>query len=123
MMHMRGKLFGVLTVILVLVIVFCIKGTVMSRESDARGKINRHYVVLEQEYRDRTKQLLEEQGLKNCGVNIRWVDEGNGNREYTVLLHHRNLDRMTEEERLVLTDMLAEMEFHDEACSFSYVIG
>lgn len=123
MMHMRGKLFGVLTVILVLVIVFCIKGTVMSRENDARGKINRHYAVLEQEYRDRTRRLLEEQGLGNCGVNIRWVDEGDGSREYTVLLHHRRLDRMTEEEKSVLTDMLVEMEFHDEACSFSYVIG
>ena len=123
MMHMRGKLFGVLTVILVLIIVFCIKGTVMSRENDARGKINRHYAVLEQKYRDRTKQLLEEQGLKNCGVNIRWVNEGDGSREYTVLIHHRKLDRMTEEEKSVLTDMLADMEFHDKVCSFSYVIG
>lgn len=123
MMHMRGKLFGVLTVILVLIIVFCIKGTVMSRENNEREKINRHYAVLEQEYRERTREILEEQGLGNCGVNIRWVDEGDGSREYTVLLHHRRLDCMTEEEKFVLTDMLAEMEFHDEACSFSYVIG
>ena len=123
MMHMRGKLFGVLTVILVLIIVFCIKGTVMSRENNEREKINRHYAVLEQEYRERTREILEEQGLGNCGVNIRWVDEGDGSREYTVLLHHRRLDCMTEEEKFVLTDMLAEMEFDDEACSFSYVIG
>lgn len=123
MMKMSGKAFGVLTVILVLVIIFCIKGTVMSRENDERERTNRHYAVLEQEYRDRAQQLLEEQGFRNCGVNIRWVDEGDGNREYTVLLHHRNLNGMAEEDKSVLTDLLTEMEFHDEACSFSYVIG
>ena len=120
MMRMRGKLFGVVTVLLVFIIVFCVKGTVTSKESDERGKKNRYYAVLEQEYLDRARQLLEEQGLRGCGVNIRWVANVDGSREYTILLHHRKLNRMTEEEKLVLTDMLVEMEFQDEACSFLY---
>ena len=120
MMRMRGKLFGVVTVLLVFIIVFCVKGTVTSKESDERGKKNRYYAVLEQEYLDRARQLLEEQGLRGCGVNIRWVANVDGSREYTILLHHRMLNRMTEEEKLVLTDMLVEMEFQDEACSFLY---
>lgn len=120
MMRMRGKLFEVVTVLLVLVVVLCVKGTVTSKESDARGKKNRYYAVLEQGYRDRTRQLLEEQGLRDCGINIRWVADVDGSREYTILLHHRKLNRMTEEEKSVLTDMLAEMEFQDEACSFLY---
>ena len=122
MMRMREKLFGVVTVLLVLVIVFCIKGTVTSKEGDELGKKNHYYAVLEQEYLDRTRQLLEEQGLRDCGVNIRWVADVDGSREYTILLHHRKLNRMTEEEKSVLTDMMAEMEFQDEACSFCYVI-
>ena len=120
MMRMRGKLFGVVTVLLVLVIVFCIKGTVMSRDNEERGKKNHYYAVLEQEYRDRTRQLLEEQGLRDCGINIRWVADADGSREYTIFLHHRKLNRMTAEEKSVLTDMLVEMEFQDEACSFLY---
>lgn len=120
MMRIRGKLFGVLTVILVLIIVFCVKGTVLSRESVERGKKNHYYAVLEREYLDRTQQLLEEEGLKGCGVNLRWVSDGDGSREYTILLHHRKLNRMSEEEKSVLTDMLTEMEFQDEACSFRY---
>lgn len=120
MMRMRGKLFGVVTVLLVLVIVFCVKGTVTSKESDERGKKNRYYAVLEQEYLDRTRQLLDEQGLRGCGINIRWVANMDGSREYTILLHHRKLNRMTEEEKMVLTDILAEMEFQDEACCFLY---
>ena len=120
MMRMRGKLFGVVTVLLVLVIVFCVRGTVISKESDERRKKNRHYEVLEQEYLDRTRQLLEEQGLRDCGINIRWVADVDGTREYTILLYHKRLKRMTEEEKSVLTDMMAEMEFQDEACSFLY---
>ena len=120
MMRMRGKIFGVVTVLLVFIIVFCVKGTVTSKESDGRGKKNRYYAVLEQEYLDRARQLLEEQGLRGCGVNIRWVANVDGSREYTILLHHRKLNRMTEDEKLVLTDMLAEMEFQDEVCSFLY---
>lgn len=120
MMRMRGKLFGVVTVLLVLVIVFCVRGTVISKESDERRKKNRHYEVLEQEYLDRTRQLLEEQGLRDCGINIKWVADVDGTREYTILLYHKRLKRMTEEEKSVLTDMMAEMEFQDEACSFLY---
>lgn len=123
MMSIRGKAFGILTVLLVLAIIFCIKGTVMSRESDNCDRQNRYYAALEQEYLDQTRLLLEEEGLRDCGVNIRWVAEEDGNREYTVLLHHRKLDRMSEEERESLANMLSDAEFEDEMCRFYYIIG
>lgn len=122
-MHMRGKVFGVLTVLLVLIIVFCVKETVMSRENDERGRQNHYYAVLEREYLERTRLLLEEEGLRDCGVNLRWIADGNGNREYTILLHHRKLNRMSEQEKSVLEDMLSEIEFRDASCSFLYIIG
>ena len=122
-MHMRGKVFGVLTVLLVLIIVFCVKGTVMSRENDERGRQNHYYAVLEREYLERTRLLLEEEGLRDCGVNFRWIADGNGNREYTILLHHRKLNRMSEQEKSALEDMLSEIEFRDASCSFLYIIG
>lgn len=121
--RMRGKVFGILTVLLVLIIVFCVKGIVMSRGSDEYERRNHYYAALEQEYLERTRMLLEEEGLRDCGVNLRWVDDGNGNREYMVLLHHRNLNYMSEQEKSVLENMLSEIEFQDAACSFSYVIG
>lgn len=123
MVQMRGKIFGALTIMLVLIIVFCVKGTVMSREEDGRGWENHYYADLEQKYIDNTRQLLQEEGLKNCGVNLRWVTDENGNREYTILLHHRRLNRMSEEKKTILTDLLSEIEFRDEKCSFYYVLG
>ena len=119
-MMWRGRSFGVMTVFLLLVIVFCVKGTVVSRESDERRKKNCYYAVLEQEYRDRTRRLLEEQGLRNCGINIKWVADVDGSREYTIFLYHKKLNRMTEREKSALTDMLTEIEFQNETCSFRY---
>ena len=123
MKRMRGKGFGILTVILVLIIVFCIKATVMSRENTTGSKNNRYYAVLEEEYLNRVRQLLEEEGFCNCGINLRWIADVDGTREYTMILHHRYLERMSAREMAELTDRLTEAEFRDDVCSFSYVIG
>ena len=123
MMLIRRKGFYILTVLLVLAAVFCIKGTVMSRESNSDGRKNRYYAALEQEYLDRTRLLLEEEGFRDCGVNIRWVAEVDGSREYTVLLHHRKLNHISEEEKEELADILSDAEFEDELCRFYYIIG
>lgn len=123
MAQMRGKIFGVLTIILALIIVFCVKGTVMSREEDERRWENHYYAALEQKYIDNIRQLLQEEGLMNCGINLRWVADGNGNREYTMQLYHRRLNRMSEEEKTILTGRLSDTEFRDERCSFYYVLG
>ena len=123
MKRMRGKGFGILTVILVLIIVFCVKATVMSRESTTGSKNNRYYAVLEEEYLNRARQLLEEEGLCNCGVDLRWVADVDGTREYTMILHHRYLECMSAQEMAELTDRLTEAEFQDDVCSFSYIIG
>lgn len=122
MVHMREKGFVIMTVILVAVIFFLIRGTVLSMSDNDYMRNNHYYAALEQEYLQEARQLLEEEGLKNCGINLRWVDDGNGNREYTMLLHHRGLNRMSEEEIENLTDRLSATEFRDDACSFYYVI-
>lgn len=123
MMLIRRKGFGILTILLILATVFCIKGTVMSKESNNDGRKNRYYAALEQEYLDQTRLILEEEGFRNCGVNLRWVADGDGSREYTVLLHHRKLNHMSEEEREALADRLSDTEFEDEMCHFYYIIG
>ena len=123
MIQMSGKKFGVVTAVLVMIIVFCVKGTVMSREDNRRVERNHIYAAFEREYLEKTYRLLEEEGFQNCGVNLRWVDDGEGSREYTILLHHRRLERMSDEEQAALTYRLSEAEFQNTECSFSYVIG
>lgn len=112
--------FGVITVLLILVIVFCVKGTVFSKEKQELATENRCYAALEKEYREQAKELLEEQGYHNCGVTMTRVTLEDGSREYTVLLHHRKLQKLGAEEREELLGSLCTMEFCHETCSFVY---
>ena len=117
---MMKKGFGILTILLVLVIIFCVKGTVMSKENNEWAKQNHYYAALEQDYLERTRQLLHEEGYESCGINLTRVTYEDGRREYTVVLHHRKLERLSDEEKLDLESVLSQMEFHNEMCSFCY---
>lgn len=114
------KGFGILTVLFVLVIIFCVKGTVMSRENEERVRQKRYYAALERDYLAGARRLLEEEGYRNCGINLTRVTYEDGSREYTVFLHHRRFGRMSEEEKLGLEQRLSQMEFQDMVCSFIY---
>lgn len=114
------KKFGILTAVLMLVILFCVKGTVISKEEHERVKQERHYAALEEEYLARAQQLLEEEGYHNCGINLTRVTSGDGSRQYRMLIHHRKLTRLSEEEMEELVDRLYETEFRDGICSFRY---
>ena len=118
-----GKAFGFLTVLLVLIIIFCVKGTVMSREKKGCERNNHYYAALEQEFVNSARKTLEGQGLHDCGLDLRWVADENGSREYTILIHHRRLDRMNGEDKAALADLLSAAEFQEETCTFQYVFG
>lgn len=120
MTYIRGKAFGILTVLLVLIIVFCVRGTVMSREGGECAQRNRFYAALEEQYLEEARRLLEDEGFKNCGVDLRWVSYEDGRREYTMFLHHRRLERMSEEDKAALAGRLSEADFHGEMCTFTY---
>lgn len=112
--------FGVITVVLILVIVFCVKGTVFSKENNERAKANRYYAALEDEYLEQTKEFLKEQGYINCGVTMTRVTQEDGSREYTVLLHHRKFQKLGTDQKEELVEALSDMEFDRGICRFIY---
>ncbi len=116
----RNRRFYIATLLLILLIGFCVRGTVFSREDHEREQRNRYYAELEEGYLEEARELLKEAGLPDCGVNMRWVSYGDGSREYTVSLHHSRLERMSAEDKARLRQSLSCADFHGEACRFSY---
>lgn len=115
------KIFLILsTLLLVLIILFCTSETVMSRNKADGGSRRKYYAAMEKEYRSEMEHLLDEKGYLNCGINLRWVSDGDGLRTYTVMLHHRKLNMMDASEREELLRELSETEFSDESCTFCY---
>lgn len=110
--------FGIITLFLVLVIAFSLKGVAMSKENNGRAEANRYYAALEKEFLKQAKQTLEEQGYSNCGVTMTRVTKEDGSREYTVLLHHRKFEWLRQTEKDSLVDVLAAKGFTDGVCTF-----
>ncbi len=117
---MSDRKFWVLTVTLVLIIVFCTKGTVISMGNKQRTDENHCYRELEQEYVRYARECLREQGFDNCGVMLTRVTNGDGSREYTMQVHHRRLKQMDGSDKSALQDILSQAEFGQETCTFRY---
>lgn len=119
---MSGRRFGIFTVLLVLIILFCMKGTVMSKGNAQRAKENNYYRALEQEYAAAAREFLHEQGLDDCGVTMTRVTYESGSREYTVRIYHKRLQNMSREEKSALEIRLSQEEFEQGICTFRYVL-
>ena len=65
-----------------------------------------------------TKAYLTELGYKNSGVTLTRVVDESGRREYTFTIHHGKIDRMSEEEREELAQVLGKKARIDENCTF-----
>ncbi|MBO5210282.1 MAG: hypothetical protein J6B68_13230 [Lachnospiraceae bacterium] len=119
-MGKRNGLFGVVTVLLVMVILFCTSQTVLSQEkADVRSQ-KKYYAAMEQEYLSGVKQMLTDMGYQNSGVTIRWVTDEEGSRIYTVMIHHQKIDNLSMQEQKLLQEKLSGTEFEDDNCIFVY---
>ena len=107
------------TIVLILVTAFSIAGTVISKNDFKAGELEQYYLQKEKQLTEDVRDFLNQKGYRNSGVTVTRVVESNGNREYTVTVHHGDIDRMTEGERTVLAGEMGNLTFEDEHCTFS----
>lgn len=119
-MKRKNILLAATAILLILIILFCSTETVMSQNRTDDGMNRQYYAAMEKEYRANIEQALDEKGFVNSGINIRWVSDGDGIREYTVIIHHGRINSLDEHDKEELLHELTEFEFSDENCSFSY---
>lgn len=115
------KKYLAVTLLFIAVILFCAKGTVMSREKDGNLADRQYYRVIENEYIGEMRDVLEECGYKNCGITMTKVMEKNMPNMYTVLIHHKRLRSLDENGRESLKTALSGVSFPVEESRFSYV--
>lgn len=117
-MKRKNCLFVIMTMLLVLIILFCTTETVMSQGRVSRQK--QYYADMEKQYLSDIKNTLNEKGYPQSGITIRWVSDGEGLRSYTVMIHHRKINSLNNNEIEELQKELTVTEFNDESCTFSY---
>lgn len=97
---------SIITALLILTAAFCVSGTVFSRERHDYTQENEKYAQLEDSYRERAKEVLEERGYQNSGVTITWTRDQDGARSYRVEIHHRGIGSLDQDEKERLTEVL-----------------
>ncbi len=122
---MKGKVRGtigfvVMTVCLVCISAFCIAGTVISQSRPSDSEMENYYRAQEKELVQETRAYLDRAGFRNSGVTLTKVIDTDGNREYTVTVHHSKIDKMDEDSRSSLRGVLEELSFDAENCSFCH---
>lgn len=118
---MRIK-FGVITICIVVIVAFCVKGTVLGNNRDIRVHDNKYYQQMEEEFVESVKSELYELGYTNCGVMMTRVADESGMREYTVMIHHSRLAKANTQIQMEVLNSLTGYEFDQSKCSFTYEI-
>lgn len=112
--------FVAVTILLILVTVFCMKETVKSQRKEDRGIQNKYYAALEKEYVNALRNELCRQGYANSGITVRWTAKEDNTRCYTVMIHHNRINDLNESGQAALLRTLSETEFEDASCCFYY---
>lgn len=107
---MKNTTFAIVTALLVIIIAFCVAGTVKGQESGPNAEPEAYYREVESQFLDDTKLYLTEQGFSNSGVTLNRIVDAEGNREYTFTIHHSRIDKMSDADRRHLANQLSERE-------------
>lgn len=116
---MQKKIWTVvITAILVLISGLCISGTVISQEKGRSKVEEKYYRQIEQEYVKEMRAFLAESGYKNSGVTMTYVLTEDGNRRYTVTIHHKKISALDEMCKQQLKEACKKVDFPVENCVF-----
>lgn len=119
MKRVRGTIgFMAVTLCLVLVAAFCVVQTVKSQTNISEEELTEYYRLKEKELVHETREFLENAGFSNSGVTLTRVINSEGEREYTMTIHHGKIDKMDETERENLRGELRAFAFQAENCRF-----
>lgn len=110
--------FMAVTIILVLATAYFCVETVKCRSNVELAESEAYYQEKEELLVKETRAFLNEEGFRNSGVMLTKVIEADGSRQYTLTVHHGEIDKMTEEEREILLGKMEHLVFSGEHLSF-----
>lgn len=114
----KDVVFVLVTVLLVLILWLFISETVMSQTEGNIVVDEVAFLQLEDDYVGTVKAYLEEKGYRNSGVTLTRVVDESGERSYEMVLHHKNMYKLSSEEQEIMLEEIETMAFHVSGCKF-----
>lgn len=107
-----------ITVLVVVLVCFTWHISVQAQNENGINLTNKYYREIEELYKENLRDKLTAMGYKNAGITLTRVYLDNGKREYTGLIHHQRIDRMTGREKDELLEELAIVHLQVKDCIF-----
>lgn len=118
---LKSRTFTVIiSAMLILVTALCVSGTVLSQSGHASEAEEKYYKEMEEIYADEIRTLFEEAGYRNSGIMMTRIIDEEGQRSYTVTIHHDKLHKLSAAEKQELLDACGRIEFPDRECGFCH---
>lgn len=113
---MRAYRFYFLTIGLLILTFTMMTISVNATENKRLQHKEEYYEAMEDCYVEALRASLSEEGYRNAGITMTKVFYEDGQREYTVKLHHKRMERLNEQEKQDLLAELSEISFADSEC-------
>lgn len=114
---MKRYRFYMLTVMLVFTLFSLVTMRVKGQGEVDFAADRERYEQLEDSYTERLKDMLENKGYRNAGITMTKIYQPDGSREYTVQIHHKRINQLSDGEKILLLNELAAISFGGENCS------
>lgn len=104
-------------VVVTLLMVYSTRQHIQQRKGDAiQMEETENYREVEEQYRLQVQEVMTQAGYPNSGVTMTYVTGENGDRQYTVQIHHRRLEKMKAEEQEQLKRQVLDVTGQMGAC-------
>lgn len=113
---MRRYGFYIMAAALVLFIFSMMTMTVNATEDKKLQHQNAYYEEMEDTYVASLRSELAAKGYRNAGITMTKIFYENGEREYTVKIHHKRMEQLSSEEQGILLEELSMTNFTDSEC-------
>lgn len=113
---MKKILFITSTILFIMISVLCVCTTVQSQEKGKQCIDDEMFDRISKEYEDKLREVLEEAYCTNSGINISYVTNDDGNRNYNVKVHHKLITLMNDQARQELLKQLYQVDFAVSDC-------
>jgi len=107
---------AVVTLLVILAAFYIFSVTARGLGTDDNAKLNDFYAPLENEFVVSSRAYLNESGYNNPGVSLTHTTDEDLSRVYTLKIHHRRLNGISDEEKNRIISDLAGLGFADERC-------
>ena len=114
---MKRYRFYLITVLVIFTLFSIITVKVNGQGERDFASERQYYEQLEEEYTQRLVDLLEGKGYRYAGITMTKIYKEDGSREYTVLIHHKRINQLSDGEKILLQNELAAVSFGGEECN------